>query len=165
MCECCRQVEAEVVSKSRNKIHQTWGPPFSRALYICITHQLCLPSLLFSPLSRERETEHVSCSSLRGGFIGAISIIYDTRCGYLGQLQSIFRPNLPKTLSRTLSQWGESFAISKPVPRKCSRQTVPRLTAQDFFTFDEGDVWRHPRYFVPIMGRDFCNFKTCSKKV
>ena len=33
MRECCRQVEAEVVSKSKNKIHQTWGPPISRALY------------------------------------------------------------------------------------------------------------------------------------
>ena len=32
--ECCRQGQAEVVSDSRNKIHQTWGPPFSRALYI-----------------------------------------------------------------------------------------------------------------------------------
>ena len=31
--ECCRQVEAEVVSKSRNKIHQTQGPPISGALY------------------------------------------------------------------------------------------------------------------------------------
>ena len=30
--ECCRQSQAEVVSKSINKIHQTWGPPFSRAL-------------------------------------------------------------------------------------------------------------------------------------
>ena len=27
--ECCRQVEAEVVSNSRNRIHQTWGLPFS----------------------------------------------------------------------------------------------------------------------------------------
>ena len=32
--ECSRQVEAEVVSNSSNKIHQTWGPPFSRALYL-----------------------------------------------------------------------------------------------------------------------------------
>ena len=31
--ECCRQSQAEVVSKDRSKIHQTWGPPFSRALY------------------------------------------------------------------------------------------------------------------------------------
>ena len=28
----CRQVVAEVVSKSRNKIHQTWQKPFSQAL-------------------------------------------------------------------------------------------------------------------------------------
>ena len=30
------QAQAEVVSKSSNKIHQTWGPPFSRALYMCV---------------------------------------------------------------------------------------------------------------------------------
>ena len=32
--ECFRQVLAEVVSKSSNKIHQTWAKPFSRALYM-----------------------------------------------------------------------------------------------------------------------------------
>ena len=40
MRECCRQVEAEVVSKSKNKIHQTWGPPISRALYIARLREL-----------------------------------------------------------------------------------------------------------------------------
>ena len=32
--ECCGQVEAEVVSNCRNKIHQTWERPWSQALYI-----------------------------------------------------------------------------------------------------------------------------------
>ena len=31
--ECCRQVEPEVVRKSKNKIHKTWGQPISGALY------------------------------------------------------------------------------------------------------------------------------------
>ena len=31
--ECCRQSQAEITSKSINKSHQTWGTPFSRALY------------------------------------------------------------------------------------------------------------------------------------
>ena len=31
LCECCRQSQAEVVSKSSN---QTWGLSFSRALYV-----------------------------------------------------------------------------------------------------------------------------------
>ena len=31
--ECCRQVEAEVVSNNRNKIHQTWSIDFSQSLY------------------------------------------------------------------------------------------------------------------------------------
>ena len=30
--ECCRQGLAEAVGIGRNKIHQTWGPPFSLAL-------------------------------------------------------------------------------------------------------------------------------------
>ena len=33
MRECCRKIQAEVVSNSRNKIHQTWGPLFSPPLY------------------------------------------------------------------------------------------------------------------------------------
>ena len=33
MREFCRQVEKEVVSKSRKKIHQTWGLPISGALF------------------------------------------------------------------------------------------------------------------------------------
>ena len=27
--ECCRQAQAEVVSNSKNKIHQTWGLPLA----------------------------------------------------------------------------------------------------------------------------------------
>ena len=35
--ECSRQVEAEVVSNSRNKLHQTWKALFWRPLYyICL---------------------------------------------------------------------------------------------------------------------------------
>ena len=34
MRECCRQVEAVVVSNSRNKIHRTWGPPYTGVLYM-----------------------------------------------------------------------------------------------------------------------------------
>ena len=37
--ECFVQSQAEVVSKSTNKIHQTWGPPFDQALY-----RLCMPA-------------------------------------------------------------------------------------------------------------------------
>ena len=32
--ECRRLSQAEVVSKNRNKIHQSWGPPFSGALFL-----------------------------------------------------------------------------------------------------------------------------------
>ena len=31
--ECCRQVEAEEVSNSRKKIHQTWDRPYRYSLY------------------------------------------------------------------------------------------------------------------------------------
>ena len=30
--ECCRQGQAEVLSNSRNEIHQTWGPTYSKSL-------------------------------------------------------------------------------------------------------------------------------------
>ena len=36
--ECCRQNQAEVVSNSRNKIHQTWVQPNSIALYCNDVH-------------------------------------------------------------------------------------------------------------------------------
>ena len=46
--ECCRQVEADMVSNTRNNIHQTWERPYSGALYIlwsgwslCILRRLC----------------------------------------------------------------------------------------------------------------------------
>ena len=32
--EYFRQVGPEVIGNSRNRVHQTWGPPFSRALFI-----------------------------------------------------------------------------------------------------------------------------------
>ena len=44
--EFFRQVEAKVVRKSRNKIHQTWGPPFSRVLYVYIDTGPSLHSML-----------------------------------------------------------------------------------------------------------------------
>ena len=34
MRECCKQSMVEVLSKITNKIHQTWGPPFSRLLQL-----------------------------------------------------------------------------------------------------------------------------------
>ena len=42
LCECCRQGQAEVVSNSRNKIHQTWRLPFYRSLYVicCVVGNL-----------------------------------------------------------------------------------------------------------------------------
>ena len=36
--ECCRRCQHEVVSNYSIKIHQTWGTPFSRALYIRLQH-------------------------------------------------------------------------------------------------------------------------------
>ena len=43
-------------------------------------------------------------------------------------------------------EWGMSSAKSKPVPRKCKRQTVQGQTARDFFTFDKGALWTHPAH-------------------
>ena len=40
--EFCRQSQAEVASKSSNKIHQTWGPSFSQGLYHPTRENLCI---------------------------------------------------------------------------------------------------------------------------
>ena len=49
--ECCRQVEAEVVSEIRNEIHQSWEQPFSEALYKPILHfcHIVILASKFSP--------------------------------------------------------------------------------------------------------------------
>ena len=57
--ECCRQLKAlkcQAVSKSRNKIHQTWCTDFSRSLYIfpilivyCQGRGIHSPRLLHAP--------------------------------------------------------------------------------------------------------------------
>ena len=64
MCECCRQVEAEVVSKSRNKIHQTWGPPINGALYIR-NKPSAVRIVVVLPMTRPR----TSCASLSSLYI------------------------------------------------------------------------------------------------
>ena len=49
--EFCRQGQAEVVSKSRNKILATWEPPFCRTLYrvsVCFYVQQCAASVRFN---------------------------------------------------------------------------------------------------------------------
>ena len=53
MRECCRQAEAEVARKSKNKIHKTLGPPISGALYTLSDHILSDPHCIsLSPLYR-----------------------------------------------------------------------------------------------------------------
>ena len=51
--ECCRQSQVVVVSKGRNKIHQTWGPPpFSPSL----GSKLCrLDDIFFSHSFRQEQ--------------------------------------------------------------------------------------------------------------
>ena len=43
MRECCGQGLAEVVSNSRNKVHQTWAPTFSRTLYLSVIKEYLSP--------------------------------------------------------------------------------------------------------------------------
>ena len=51
--ECCRQGQAEVVSKSSNKSHQTWGAHLSRALYNCGWYGgACISEVKLTKLSR-----------------------------------------------------------------------------------------------------------------
>ena len=69
--ECCRQSQAEVVSKSSNKIHQTRGPPFSRALYRCNRPSLTSDEMMVVvaqralSLSRYRRLRRPRCPDFR----------------------------------------------------------------------------------------------------
>ena len=44
--ECCRQVEEEAVSNSRNKIHQTWEQPYGDSLYSPLPQGVSQPEIL-----------------------------------------------------------------------------------------------------------------------
>ena len=57
--ECCRQSQAEVVSKNSNKVHQTWGPPFSRARY-CVSFLGQLRNHLLAPELNSETRKHLS---------------------------------------------------------------------------------------------------------
>ena len=48
-------VEAEVVSKSKNKIHETWAPPISGALYIYVCVELKKVEKYWSTLTLKNE--------------------------------------------------------------------------------------------------------------
>ena len=53
LCKCFRQSQAEVISKSSNKSHQTWGPPFRLALYNCGWYGgACILEVKLTKLSR-----------------------------------------------------------------------------------------------------------------
>ena len=43
--ECCRQVEAEVIINSRNKLLRTWARPYSGALYVATVDSFCCGSV------------------------------------------------------------------------------------------------------------------------
>ena len=53
-----------MVSKSSNKIHQTWEPPFSRALYMAMSEGECLPGLQMTFPSR---ANNLLCPTLKKG--------------------------------------------------------------------------------------------------
>ena len=53
--DCSRQVEAEVASNSSDKVHQTWGPPLSRApLPASLITLLTIGEMDFYPNSRRK---------------------------------------------------------------------------------------------------------------
>ena len=63
-----RKGQEEVVSKSRNKIHQTWDPPFSRALYCWIE---VVPERETCPVTINHDCDYRDCVKLQG--VSAIS--------------------------------------------------------------------------------------------
>ena len=60
MCEYCGQIEAEVVSNSRNKIHQTWDPPLCQScMYMCTYWKIL-------SVNQQRDARAISYYSYQG---------------------------------------------------------------------------------------------------
>ena len=74
--ECCRQVEAEELSNSRNKIHQTTYQPLFPALY---AYTRCIAIKLFrmpSPKLIRLKWRLLAVTNLKGG-TDSLFFIYD----------------------------------------------------------------------------------------
>ena len=54
MRKCCRQSQAELGCNNRNKVRQTWGPPFSQSLYMNPSNG---GRHLYMPLRRETKRD------------------------------------------------------------------------------------------------------------
>ena len=83
--ECCWQGHAEVVSNSRNKIHQTWGPLFPSALYLTqvfVLKQIHFGKRMLSALCRNNKAVCWGPLETRHLFVlwMASSIIRNFRC-------------------------------------------------------------------------------------
>ena len=63
-----------MVSKSRNKIHQTWGPPISRALYFTSVSVMVRPVSRLGIHKLDAEVLVVSLGLLGGGEVGAAEL-------------------------------------------------------------------------------------------
>ena len=77
--ECCRQVQEEVVTKSKNKIHQTWPKSFSRLLRLAALTPVIQNSQLSSCNSNEEEDLRVD-SFCRGPVVRFANIGEMHRC-------------------------------------------------------------------------------------
>ena len=82
MREWCRQVQAEVVSKNNiNKVHQTWRPSFSRALYIQGPTRRTMRALeLVETIYKETFVRNLVNQILQIAFFASNSLF--TRTGY-----------------------------------------------------------------------------------
>ena len=70
MREICQQVEAEVLSKSRNKIHQACGPPYTGALYASASVAVDASASRCAAMQRQRRTRKPAGSNQPGFLLG-----------------------------------------------------------------------------------------------
>ena len=116
--ECCRQGRAEVVSNRSNKIHQTWGPPFSRSLYIP-HHRTNLPPEKHAALLGKTGGEQIM-NSVRGPSIKDIRKVLTPFLSLstnlaLTKIESVCflaQPPLPLTVD-VLYEWSQNSRASK----------------------------------------------------
>ena len=127
--ECSRQVEAEVVSNSTNKIYQTWKALFWRSLQAaCPLFQACAPwyTLALWPFSSLKS--HVTCCE--GGCVDSVQY-RDTKRVPMGGYVGRGNPKSHKYRCTWPQKWFAKHVVKKDPGR--AKLNSHRTTCELFF--------------------------------
>ena len=153
MRECCRQVQVEVVSKSRNKSHQTWGPPISGALYkVC---NAIIPELRKSPCWRPLAAGrgHATLCPLFWGVLCMRKFRVSVLPSYLVRINRIGSPLDRKlSLNGTHSEYHERDRRRKENPLDSKYKRGPLNKAPS-----DNRIWRKRAIMGPFTSTMYAN--------